>query len=744
MRDFGTDTVFVTFNNRAETPSADAPEDRFWADTFFAKLGYSAIGIVSRAPNWFPPDEMSAVAEAIRPRLRGKRVVTYGSSMGGYAALKFSNLLGAGLALAFSPQWSNNPADVGTFDCRWTSLYDPALQGGVAITAGDLHGKCFIFLDPHEREDREHGDRLTALPGVTRIVAPFTWHATLGQLISSSGKESRQLMELATDPRTGTAERFRQLFRVSRRTSRSYHETKFHCVASRLERGGTARFHELAGLCADEATQEARLLKGVMLFLDGEPEAGLELVQRETPSGLHHIHVSSLERVLRIYRIRGFVEGEILLRRALRDREPENGLGRLNFAGEMEALGRPEAGIADLIALCRERDVTPWREEIGHFARRVNSRELLVALLGDDLIFDGAQVSVVSQMTDSETVVIVFDGTEGRMPDEFEGSRICHRSGLSVIGILSPSWFPPDEMERAVSAIAERTDGRRVVTTGHHVGGYAAFRYAYALGAELTVAFAPRFCREGAGRGDAGGPIESADLPARGLIVSDPRQPDDRYHAELIAARGSITIVPARFTWGSPERYFAGVNEPRLPELFRDLSQVTAASLRQALRASRRQAEIYNYVLYYDLLHRFETRGDFRALFRSLVSGSDGADHILADALLMQFEDPGEAPLLKLRRVLDNPHAQYDSHRFWALYRKSGWREGALALARAMHRTDAGNIDVRIMLVASLFDLKKYDEALIVLFSALPIEDRHRALIREIAETLVDNQRNAL
>ena len=63
----------------------------------------------------------------------GARVMTYGSSMGGYAALRFARALRADAILALSPQYSIDPAVV-PWEDRWRQdgariAWLPALAG---------------------------------------------------------------------------------------------------------------------------------------------------------------------------------------------------------------------------------------------------------------------------------------------------------------------------------------------------------------------------------------------------------------------------------------------------------------------------------------------------------------------------------------------------------------------------------------------------------------------------------------
>lgn len=154
---------------------------RFWGDRLAEQAGINAIGIMARRPHWFPRDAVEEVMPLIRPYLdRFRERVTYGHSMGGYGALKFGRLFGASRAIAFCPQWSIAPADVGDFDQRYTRYFDPARHRDMAVQAADAAAKVFLFYDPWFEKDRAQIDRLAAVvPGARHVRMPMSGHDTI-------------------------------------------------------------------------------------------------------------------------------------------------------------------------------------------------------------------------------------------------------------------------------------------------------------------------------------------------------------------------------------------------------------------------------------------------------------------------------------------------------------------------------------------------------------------------------------
>ncbi len=78
-----------------------------------------AILVITRDNRWYDYPEIGAVLAAIREVTAGyERTATYGSSMGGFAALHLAGHVGADTAIAISPQYSAVRAQV-PFETRW-------------------------------------------------------------------------------------------------------------------------------------------------------------------------------------------------------------------------------------------------------------------------------------------------------------------------------------------------------------------------------------------------------------------------------------------------------------------------------------------------------------------------------------------------------------------------------------------------------------------------------------------------
>jgi hypothetical protein len=142
-------------------------------------------------------DCIASVAAALRElaaRRRVERLVCCGNSAGGYAALLFGTLLRADVVLAFAPQTTLDPDELGRMgDHRWDE------QIGALVSAGQLD-PCWtdlraalplaqsvrtryrVFFDHTHTADRRHAERLIGLPGLQLYRFGAGGHALVREL----------------------------------------------------------------------------------------------------------------------------------------------------------------------------------------------------------------------------------------------------------------------------------------------------------------------------------------------------------------------------------------------------------------------------------------------------------------------------------------------------------------------------------------------------------------------------------
>ncbi|WBU61712.1 hypothetical protein [Paracoccus albus] len=186
----GRSHLVITFGNLEML----AEGKRFFADAPLAKLGISAIGIMAKSPNWFPVNSMERAVAAIRAIARDYRtVVTFGSSMGGYGALKHSARLGATQVIACEPQWSIDAAECAIAP-GWKDYFRPDMSG-MGIRADEVSGKVYILHDPWQSRDDWHARKIVSICPRSRIAPVYgaghhvmkvlAGSAVLGQIINA-------------------------------------------------------------------------------------------------------------------------------------------------------------------------------------------------------------------------------------------------------------------------------------------------------------------------------------------------------------------------------------------------------------------------------------------------------------------------------------------------------------------------------------------------------------------------------
>lgn len=290
---YDTDYLFITFNNRGEIYGENSHD--YWGGSYFNKHKISSIGIVAKEANWFPIQEMHEIANVVNIITQNHRVITYGCSMGGYGAIKFSGLFNSNVGLAFSPQWSVNPEDIN--DYRWPEFkFDPHLRGGEAITQSDIAGDNYFFIDPRENLDKDHGQFLSSFKGVQKVIVPFSWHGSI--LHFSANKDLQTILMAATNPETTSLSNFRKITRQTRINNLYYHNIKIKYLRDRLIASKNKHFHELKKETRYLNTQEEILLYAICVYLEGNIEQSINIIKNEIHKGLDNISITDLEFII--------------------------------------------------------------------------------------------------------------------------------------------------------------------------------------------------------------------------------------------------------------------------------------------------------------------------------------------------------------------------------------------------------------------------------------------------------------
>lgn len=153
------DCLVVSFDNLSAARDDKIDRDS-WGYSFVAKHGWSHLGVLSFAPNWFRSEELFRQLRQLSEAgfFRGfDRVFLTGTSMGGYAACAFASLVPGCTVLAFSPQASLKQ-DLVPWEDRFGAGRKMDWSGDFANAADEIADAAQVWLvyDPEFENDRKH------------------------------------------------------------------------------------------------------------------------------------------------------------------------------------------------------------------------------------------------------------------------------------------------------------------------------------------------------------------------------------------------------------------------------------------------------------------------------------------------------------------------------------------------------------------------------------------------------------
>lgn len=131
------------------------------AETPLSKYNFNILGFSAKTKNWYPELSIINSLKSISKTLKSfKKVVCYGGSMGGYAAIKYSKLLQANKVVAFVPQYSINPNNIA--DKRYSHYFNEVMHKNMEIRQEDINENCSYTMvyDPCHKDDVEHIEKI--------------------------------------------------------------------------------------------------------------------------------------------------------------------------------------------------------------------------------------------------------------------------------------------------------------------------------------------------------------------------------------------------------------------------------------------------------------------------------------------------------------------------------------------------------------------------------------------------------
>ena len=169
------DLVFITFEHCLPERERGRPG---FAENFLQRRGFTAYHFQPSSNSWYQLPEMTEAMARVRAEIApGTRVVTYGMSMGAYAAYRFSEPLGADSVIAFSPQCSVDPRIV-WWERRWRYEGKCLIWDRNRPRPG---ASIYVFYDPLNA-DRRHIRRILREAPMRLVRINFSGHEAITYL----------------------------------------------------------------------------------------------------------------------------------------------------------------------------------------------------------------------------------------------------------------------------------------------------------------------------------------------------------------------------------------------------------------------------------------------------------------------------------------------------------------------------------------------------------------------------------
>ena len=168
----------------------------FAADVPAKKLNLNCIGFMAKKQNWFPLKSVQRASSIIASmHTKFENVVTYGTSMGGYGAIKYSRLMRATAVIAFCPQWSIDKNECDGEDPGYQQQYRPDMEA-MGIRTYEISGSIYCLYDPGHKRDTFHASKISDLAdSIKAITVPSAGHGVARLLAGTNLLDS--MIELA-------------------------------------------------------------------------------------------------------------------------------------------------------------------------------------------------------------------------------------------------------------------------------------------------------------------------------------------------------------------------------------------------------------------------------------------------------------------------------------------------------------------------------------------------------------------
>ncbi len=197
---FDLDRLVVTFEHAASANKSDSYRHG-WGSVFFRKKSISHICVKAKANHWYQQPGLEGALSKLRDSGlfdRFRHRLTYGGSMGGFAAIAFADLVNATTVLSLNPQSTLRRRSV-PWERRFPEARAQNWNGPFSDAKGlaKLPKKIITIYDPHVRGDLRQVKRLDQA-SLIQVRAPFIGHG-LTRPLTSMKMLTPLLMEATQD-----------------------------------------------------------------------------------------------------------------------------------------------------------------------------------------------------------------------------------------------------------------------------------------------------------------------------------------------------------------------------------------------------------------------------------------------------------------------------------------------------------------------------------------------------------------
>ncbi|MGO1768329.1 MAG: tetratricopeptide repeat protein [Microbacterium sp.] len=199
VHDGGHPVSIVTFESRDDSLSTDATA--LFGPGFgrgrFSPLRMNEYLIRRNRNHWYQTPEIERVAELIVDAAHGTRILTYGSSMGAFAAVNFAHMLDADQFIAVSPLFDVGPENE-LDERRWADDWSHTRFDYNLIKTGvGRESQGYVFYCASS-PDRPHAQRIAENTAATLIPLDYGNHP-VGFYLNRTYRIKRLISEIAAD-----------------------------------------------------------------------------------------------------------------------------------------------------------------------------------------------------------------------------------------------------------------------------------------------------------------------------------------------------------------------------------------------------------------------------------------------------------------------------------------------------------------------------------------------------------------